>query len=54
MEQDRLNLSELAGYEVIGMAYPGGGVNNDRRVADLIQAHTGVQYARTITSNGSL
>ena len=53
VEQDRLNLSELAGYEVIGMAYPGGGVNNDRRVADLIQAHTGVQYARTITSNGS-
>ena len=53
VEQDRLNLSELAGYEVIGMAYPGGGVNNDHRVANLIQAHTGVQYARTITSNGS-
>ena len=53
VEQDRLNLSELAGYEVIGMAYPGGGVNNDRRVADLIQVHTGVQYARTITCNGS-
>ncbi|MBR2403280.1 MAG: polysaccharide deacetylase family protein, partial [Lachnospiraceae bacterium] len=24
VEQDRLNLSELAGYEVVGMAYPGG------------------------------
>ena len=53
VEQDRLNLSELAGYEVIGMAYPGGGVNNDQRVADLIRAHTGIQYARTITSNDS-
>ena len=53
VEQDRLNLSELAGYEVIGMAYPGGGVNNDERVAALIKNQTGVRYVRTITSNGS-
>ena len=53
VEQDRLNLSELAGYEVIGMAYPGGGVNNDQRVADLVKNHTGVRYARTITSTGN-
>ena len=53
VEQDRLNLSELAGYEVVGMAYPGGGVNNDDRVAAIIKAHTGVKYARTITSNYS-
>lgn len=53
VEQDRLNLSALAGYEVIGMAYPGGGVNNDQRVADLVKNHTGVKYARTITSTGS-
>ena len=50
VEQDRLNLSELAGYEVIGMAYPSGGVNNDDRVAKLIRENTGVKYARTITS----
>lgn len=49
VEQDRLNLSELAGYEVIGMAYPCGGVNNDDRVAKLIRENTGVKYARTIT-----
>lgn len=49
VEQDRLNLSELAGYEVIGMAYPCGGVNNDDRVAKLIRENTGVRYARTIT-----
>ena len=53
VEEDRLKLSELAGYEVIGMAYPCGGVNNDDRVAKLIREHTGVQYARTITSNNS-
>jgi peptidoglycan/xylan/chitin deacetylase (PgdA/CDA1 family) len=53
VEQDRLNLSELAGYEVVGMAYPGGGVNNDERVAALIKENTGIQYARTITSNAA-
>ena len=51
VEQDRLNLSELAGYEVVGMAYPCGGVNNDDRVAQLIREHTGVRYARTTTTN---
>ena len=50
VEKDRLNLSELAGYEVIGMAYPCGGVNNDERVADIIKRRTGVKYSRTITS----
>ncbi len=53
VEDDRLRLSELAGYEVVGMAYPCGGVNNDARVAELIRKHTGVKYSRTITSTGS-
>ena len=47
VEQDRLNLSELAGYEVVGMAYPGGGINNDDRVADIIRRGTNIKYART-------
>lgn len=47
VECDRLALSELCGYEVVGMAYPGGGVNFDLRVADIIKQHTGVKYART-------
>ena len=51
VEQDRLNLSELVGYEVVGMAYPGGGVNNDDRVAEIIKNHTGVKFSRTTTSN---
>lgn len=53
VEQDRLNLSELMGYEVVGMAYPGGGKNNDERVARLIKENTGVKYARTITNTDS-
>lgn len=53
VEEDRLRLSELAGYEVVGMAYPGGGVNNDDRVAELIKNHTGIRYARTITTTGN-
>lgn len=51
VETDRLNLSELVGYEVVGMAYPCGGVNNDDRVADVIKKNTGVKYSRTITTN---
>lgn len=50
VEEDRLKLSELCGYEVVGMAYPCGGVNNDDRVAKIIKEHTGVKYSRTITS----
>ena len=50
VEQDRLNLSDIVGYEVVGMAYPGGGQNNDDRVADIIKKNTGVRYARTISS----
>lgn len=53
VEQDRLNLSEIAGYEVVGMAYPCGGINNNDHVAKLIQENTGVLYSRTTTTNNS-
>ena len=53
VEQDRLNLSELVGYEVIGMAYPCGGINNDDRTAKIIRENTGIKYCRTITCNNS-
>ena len=53
VESDRLNLSKLVGYEVVGMAYPCGGINNDDRVADIIKKNTGVKYSRTITTNDS-
>ena len=46
VEQDRLTLSEIAGYEVVGMAYPYG--DFDHRVVDLIQNHTGIKYSRTV------
>ncbi len=47
VEQDRINLSEICGYEVVGMAYPNG--PNDDRVAGIIRDHTGVKYSRTVT-----
>ncbi|MBO5778669.1 MAG: polysaccharide deacetylase family protein [Clostridia bacterium] len=53
VEEDRKNLSALCGYEVIGMAYPCGGVNNNDHVAAVIRENTGVQYSRTITSTYS-
>lgn len=53
VEQDRINLSELAGYEIKGMAYPGGGVNNDDRVAEIIKNNTNVRYCRTTTNTDS-
>lgn len=48
VEEDRLKLSALAGYEVIGMAY-----NNDDRTAHLIRENTGVKYARALETNGA-
>ncbi len=53
VETDRLQISEAVGYEVVGMAYPCGGVNNDDRVAEIIKNNTGVKYSRTITSSES-
>ena len=53
VEEDRLRLCDLCGYEVICMAYPGGGVNYDDRVSELIRCHTGIRYARTTCSSHS-
>ena len=51
VEDDRKALSSLVGYEVVGMAYPCGGVNNDERVASVIRNNTKIEFARTITSS---
>ena len=53
VEEDRKTLSKIVGYEVQGMAYPCGGVNNDDRVAGVIKNTTGVKYSRTITPTGN-
>ncbi|MBR2948612.1 MAG: polysaccharide deacetylase family protein [Lachnospiraceae bacterium] len=50
VEQDRIKLSELCGYEVVGMAYPCGGDCFDERVKKLIRENTGVKYSRTTNS----
>lgn len=51
VEEDRLRLSELAGYEVFGMAYPCGSHCVDERVIDIVKNKTGVKYARNTTSS---
>ncbi len=53
VDNDRVNLSELAGYSVRGFAYPCGGVNCDERVAEVIKENTPIEYARTIMHSHS-
>ena len=50
VEEDRRALSKICGYEVVSMAYPCGGVNNDDRVAEIIRDNTGVGFARGLES----
>ena len=49
IEEDRINLEKIVGYEVCGMAYPGDG-DNAHRVATIIRNHTNIKYARTTNS----
>jgi len=53
VEEDRKNLEALVGYNVVGMAYPCGGENNNDFVAGVIRNNTKIKYARTITSTHS-
>lgn len=47
---DYMRLSELVGYEVIGMAYPGGPPNYNRFVMETIRENTRIRYARAFCS----
>lgn len=53
IEEDRKNLEKLTGQGIIGMAYPGGGINYDNRIMRLIQDHTNIRYCRTTISSYS-
>ncbi len=53
VQEDQKNLEKLTGKPVVGMAYPGGGINYDHRVAEIIRKHTAIQYARTTVSSYS-
>lgn len=46
VEDDRKYLSEIMGYNVVGMAYPFGTYNDN--VVKLIDEQTGVLYSRTV------
>jgi len=52
VERDRLNLSELCGYEVVGLAFPGNIPSSDERVERLVREHTGCRYARAAGATG--
>ena len=45
--EDKKALSELFGYEIVGMAYPGGQPNYDSRVSSVVRRNTDMKYART-------
>jgi peptidoglycan/xylan/chitin deacetylase (PgdA/CDA1 family) len=47
VSEDKKALEELCGYEITGMAYPGGPFYNDF-VIDTILENTGIYYARDI------
>lgn len=47
VEQDRINLEKLVGYDIVGMAYPNG-PNNDH-VAEILRTKTKILYSRTVT-----
>lgn len=53
VENDRLALSEIVGYEVKGFAYPCARTDFDTRVANIIKENTGIKYARTTIENFS-
>ena len=48
VEEDRLALSDICGYNVVGMAYPCSKEN--KRVADIVKNNTGIKYSRSVTS----
>lgn len=47
---DYMTLGELAGYPIIGMAYPGAPPNYDDRVKNIISRYTRIRYARGFLS----
>lgn len=52
VEDDRIRLSELVGYDVAGLAYPFG--VRDERVLRLLRERTGLRYARISRPSGAL
>ncbi len=53
VEDDRLKLSELVGYEVVGFAYPFGNIPHDGHISGLLKNNTGVKYCRNTISTYS-
>lgn len=47
VEEDRKNLEQIVGYEIVGMAYPNDGFA-DKRLANIIKQKTKIKYARMV------
>ncbi len=50
--QDRRLLTELVGYDVIGMAYPFGILSEDGKEVKVLKERTPIRYARTVDDSG--
>ncbi len=48
---DRELLSRLVGYDIVGMAYPGGYLNEDGREVRVLRERTPIRYARTVVAS---
>lgn len=48
VNDDKVSLEKILGYEIVGMAYPCGGVNCNDYTADIIRRNTSIKYARNI------
>lgn len=51
VEEDRKAIEALVGYEVVGMAYPGG--QYDERIRSLLSGRTKIRYSRTVENTDS-
>ncbi len=50
---DRKLLMELVGYDIVGMAYPFGYLNEDGRELRVLRERTPIRYARTVVQSKS-
>ena len=46
IEEDRIALEAMVGYEIRGMAYPAGSMYVDGRVESIVKERTKIKYAR--------
>lgn len=53
VKKDQDQLEKVMQHEIVGMAYPGGGINFNNHISQLIQKKTNLKYARTTLNTDS-